>query len=76
MLRDKLHTFADDLEGRDKTLFYERWLTDSPKTLQVLGDTFGVSRERTRQLEKRLLSRLKEYLQTELGSAVELAARA
>jgi RNA polymerase sigma-32 factor len=39
-------------------------------TLQELGNEFGVSRERVRQLEARLLGRLREYLRKELGDAV------
>ena len=35
-----------------------------------LGDEFGVSRERVRQIEKRLLKKLKEFLHKELGDTV------
>jgi len=74
LLKDKLEKFADDLEGREQTIFRERWLTDAPKTLQEIGDQYGVSRERARQLEKRLLTRLRKYLETELGTAVDIDA--
>jgi RNA polymerase sigma-32 factor len=73
LLRQKLEAFASALEGRDEVLFRERWLTDTPRTLQELGDQFGISRERARQLEKRLTDKLKKYLQTELGDAVQIA---
>jgi RNA polymerase sigma-32 factor len=74
LLRSKLETFADTLEGREQTIFRERWLTESPRTLQEIGDEYGVSRERARQLEKRLLGRLRKYLEAELGSAVDIGA--
>jgi RNA polymerase sigma-32 factor len=74
LLKDKLEKFAVQLEGREQTIFRERWLTDAPKTLQEIGDQYGVSRERARQLEKRLLSRLRKYLETELGTAVDIDA--
>jgi RNA polymerase sigma-32 factor len=74
LLRDKLEKFAAQLEGREQTIFRERWLTDAPKTLQEIGDQYGVSRERARQLEKRLLTRLRKYLETELGTAVDIDA--
>jgi len=45
-------------------------LAEEPKTLQALGDEFGVSRERVRQIEKRLLEKLKSYLRSELGDTV------
>ncbi len=72
LLKDKLETFASTLEGREQTIFRERWLTDSPRTLQEIGDEYGVSRERARQLEKRLLGRLRKYLEAELGTAVDI----
>jgi RNA polymerase sigma-32 factor len=74
LLKDKLEKFAVELEGREQTIFRERWLTDSPKTLQEIGDKYGVSRERARQLEKRLLTKLRKYLETELGAAVDIDA--
>ena len=72
LLKDKLETFAKTLEGREQTIFRERWLTDTPKTLQEIGDAYGVSRERARQLEKRLLGRLRKYLEAELGTTVDI----
>src|SRR6185295_7078473 len=74
MLREKLEAFAVTLEGREQTIFRERWLTDSPLTLQEIGDRYGVSRERARQLEKRLLGRLRKYLEAELGTEVDIDA--
>jgi RNA polymerase sigma-32 factor len=55
-------------------LFRDRWLTEDPKTLQEIGDSFGISRERARQLEKRMLDRLRDYLQAEFGAAVDIGA--
>jgi RNA polymerase sigma-32 factor len=74
LLREKLETFAKTLEGREQTIFRDRWLTDEPLTLQEIGDRYQVSRERARQLEKRMLDRLKKYLESELGSAVDIDA--
>ena len=41
-------------------------------TLQELGDRFGISRERVRQLEQRLTMRLRDYLREEMGDATEV----
>ena len=73
LLRAKLDEFAKTLRGRELTIFQERLLTDEPKTLQEIGESYGISRERARQLEKRLTDKLKKYLQTELGDAVQIA---
>src|SRR5215475_239386 len=74
LLRGKLEAFASTLEGREQTIFRERWLTDEPLTLQEIGDRYKVSRERARQLEKRMLDRLKKYLEAELGTSVDIGA--
>ena len=74
LLRGKLEAFAQTLEGREQTIFRERWLTDEPKTLQEIGDQYNVSRERARQLEKRMLDRLKKFLEAEMGTAVDIEA--
>lgn len=74
LLRDKLETFAASLGGRDQVLFRDRWLADEPRTLQDIGDAYGISRERARQLEQRILGNLREYLKKELGGAVDIDA--
>ncbi|MGZ3440468.1 MAG: sigma-70 family RNA polymerase sigma factor [Polyangia bacterium] len=74
-LHEVLVAFGARLKGRDRQLFDERLMTAEPRTLQELGDSFGISRERTRQLEMRLMARLKTWLSTQLGDAVDLHAR-
>jgi RNA polymerase sigma-32 factor len=75
LLKEKLDAFRKTLVGKDKDLaiFDERLVADEPLTLQELGDRFGISRERVRQLEQRLLGRVREYLRDEMGDAVEVA---
>ena len=75
LLKEKLGNFRKTLEGKDKELaiFDERLVADEPLTLQELGDRFGISRERVRQLEQRLTGRLREYLRDEMGDAVGVA---
>jgi len=68
MMADKLHDFGATLEGKEAIIFEERLLADEPRTLADLGKQFGVSRERVRQLEKRLLGRLREFLGEELNA--------
>ncbi len=73
LLQDKLQTFGADLEGREQEIFRDRLMSDEPATLQEFGNRWGVSRERARQIEKRLVLRLRGYLQQELGDAVQIA---
>lgn len=67
---NKIHEFGKSLEGKERQIFEDRLVAEDPKTLQALGDEFGVSRERVRQIEKRLLQKLKAYLKEELGETV------
>jgi RNA polymerase sigma-32 factor len=67
---EKIHEFGKSLEGKERKIFDDRLVAEDPKTLQALGDEFGVSRERVRQIEKRLLKKLKSFLHDELGDTV------
>jgi RNA polymerase sigma-32 factor len=75
LLKDKLAQFRTTLSGKSKDLaiFDERLVADEPLTLQELGDRFGISRERVRQLEQRLTGKLREYLRSEIGGAAEVS---
>ncbi|MDG2048732.1 MAG: RNA polymerase factor sigma-32 [Myxococcota bacterium] len=54
--------FSEELEERDQRILRERLLAAEPSTLAEMGKEFGVSRERVRQLEARLLTRLRAYM--------------
>lgn len=70
MLQDHLATFRETLAGKDLEIFDKRMIADEPLTLQQLGDHFGVSRERVRQLEARVSGKLRVFLTQCLGDAV------
>ncbi len=73
LLRSKLEKFARTLKGRDMVIYRERLMSDKPLTLKQIGDRYGVTKERARQLEKRLLEKLRDYLKEEMGEAVDVA---
>ncbi|MGA6925919.1 MAG: sigma factor-like helix-turn-helix DNA-binding protein, partial [Desulfosarcina sp.] len=62
LVRENTHQFKKQLNAREKAILERRLLADDPVTLKVLGDQFGVSRERIRQVENRILERLREHL--------------
>jgi RNA polymerase sigma-32 factor len=66
ILHDKLMLFRQQLKGKESVIFDNRLLTEEPMTLQEIGDRFGISRERVRQLESRLKKKLKAYLEEEI----------
>ncbi len=73
-LNEKLGAFHETLEGREKFIFEQRLLTDAPLTLQEIGEKYGVSRERARQVEKRLTGRLRAYLIDQMGDHLPFEA--
>jgi len=53
------------LDKRELDILTERRLREEPLTLEELGERYGISRERVRQIETRLKKRLKEFLKSE-----------
>ncbi len=66
VFQEKIAEFSEGLGERDRKILQERIIADEQKTLQELADEFGVSRERVRQLEKRLVDQLREYMKANL----------
>lgn len=57
-------TLNDD---RQRAIWDDRIASEDPKSLQELGDEFGVSRERVRQIEKVMKDDFKDYWEQEMG---------
>ena len=72
ILRDELVKFRKTLSGKDTIIFDKRMISEEPLTLQELGDEFGVSRERVRQLESRIAGKLRAFLKESVGDAFEV----
>ncbi|NOT53124.1 MAG: RNA polymerase factor sigma-32 [Deltaproteobacteria bacterium] len=66
LMRDKMAAFARTLKGKEEVIFRTRLLAEEPVTLQEIGDQYGISRERIRQLESRLKKKLKDFLLREV----------
>ena len=58
----RMKKFEHSLKGRDLFIYQKRLISDAPMSLQELGDHFGVSKERARQLEERIKKGLKQSL--------------
>ncbi|MDT8396264.1 MAG: RNA polymerase factor sigma-32 [bacterium] len=66
---EKLSGFVDSLAERDRKIFTMRWMRDDPLTLQEVGEHLGITRERVRQLEARIIRNLRTFLEEEGLSA-------
>jgi len=79
VFKEKLAEFGKTLtDPKDRFLFEHRLsLGDGqePMTLQEVGDNFGFTRERARQLEARLTDRLRDHLRRELPDFAELSVK-
>jgi RNA polymerase sigma-32 factor len=80
VFKEKLGAFGKTLTSeKDRFLFENRIAPPDdrePMTLQQIGDLWGVTRERARQLEARLTERLKDYLKEELPDFAQLSVQA
>jgi RNA polymerase sigma-32 factor len=66
LFRQKLAEFTKGLPERDEDILRNRILSETPLTLDDLGQKYGITKERTRQLEARLIKRLRDYLKQEI----------
>ena len=62
ILKEQLQNFLGGLKERDREIFEMRLLSEVPASLQSIADQYGVSRERIRQIEERLIGNLKVYM--------------
>lgn len=59
-------------DDREKAIWFDRMLSDEPRSLVELGDEYGVSKERIRQVEVQIREKFKKYLLAELGEDVRI----
>lgn len=70
---EHMDAFASGLDDeRERAIWTDRLVAEDPVALAELGERFGVSRERIRQVESRLKQRLKKYLTQQLGESIQL----
>src|SRR6185312_2324654 len=72
--QQELAAFAKTItDEKERFIFEKRLTSDEPLKLQEIGDHFGVSRERARQIEAKLIGRLKSHVQAKLPDFKELS---
>jgi RNA polymerase sigma-32 factor len=63
-----------ELSQREQTIIRRRRLSDDTATLEELGQSLGVSKERVRQLEQRALQKMKSLLLDRVSGPADLFA--
>ncbi|MGK5090041.1 RNA polymerase factor sigma-32 [Bdellovibrionota bacterium FG-2] len=62
VLRAKLPEFRKKLNPKELSLLQDRILAEVPKTLQEVADLYGLTRERARQIEAKIIGKLRDFL--------------
>ncbi len=63
ILAKELPVFQKGLNDKEKMVLNTRLLAEEPLTLQEVADEFGLTRERVRQIESKLIEKLRLQLQ-------------
>lgn len=66
LFREKVIEFSKTMNERDLDILRNRILSESPESLSVIGERYGISKERVRQLEGNIIKRLRKYLKREI----------
>ena len=66
LVRDGIRDILPRLSEKEAYILEHRLLTDDPVTLREIGERYHVTRERIRQLEARLLAKLRAHLGEEI----------
>ena len=76
VLSEKMEEFGRTLKDKESVIFRERLLTEEPLTLREIGEKYGISRERVRQIEERIKKKLKGFLGKEFKDVRDAVAGA
>ena len=68
--KDKVTTALALLNDKERFIVANRLMNDEPLSLQRIGDKFGISRERVRQIERATKEKLKKSLSKELPAGL------
>jgi RNA polymerase sigma-32 factor len=66
LLHEKIAAFRNQMTSREKEIFDQRIYAESPVTLQEIGDRYGISRERVRQVEKNIIKKMRDFFKNEI----------
>jgi RNA polymerase sigma-32 factor len=66
IIREKVDSFKQDLSEREVYILENRIFSDTPSTLQEIGEHYGITRERVRQIENSMIKKMRTHFQSEI----------
>jgi RNA polymerase sigma-32 factor len=66
LFHDQLMAVRETLDDKEKDILDRRLLAEKPMTLSDLGKDHGISRERVRQIQVRLMNKIRNYLREQI----------
>ena len=62
ILLKHLDSFTGSLNEKELEVFQKRLFSDVPQTLQEIADQYGITRERIRQIESKVIDKMRKFL--------------
>jgi RNA polymerase sigma-32 factor len=66
LLHNKISAFRKTISPREVDIFGLRYLSEDRVTLQAIGDRYGISRERVRQIENAIIRKMRGFFEREI----------
>ena len=71
LLEDRMPEFEKSLNDKERHVLRDRLLAEEPKTLQEVADGYNLTRERVRQIEVKVIGKLRDFLKPNLKDDLE-----
>jgi RNA polymerase sigma-32 factor len=66
IVHEKLDAFRKELSEREIYILENRVFSDTPATLQEIGERYGITRERVRQIESSMIKKIRAHFESEI----------
>ncbi len=67
IVQENIQELRPKLIDKERDIIEQRLLAETPVTLREIGEKYGITRERIRQIESRLLDKIKAHIQENVG---------
>ncbi len=71
ILIKKLQEYKNRLKGKELYIYENRILSEQPMTLQEIGNKYNISRERVRQIQEKVIEKIKRWLKEDIPNFEE-----